>query len=59
MRSRALRAPCITIQLRLRGQDFVVQAAVSELGGGTDLLLGVDVLERLFAAGFRIGAGSV
>ena len=53
------RAPCVTIALKMRGEEFVIQAAVSHMGGGHDLLLGVDVLERLFASGFQIGAGSM
>jgi len=53
------RAPVVTIALRLRGEEFVIQAAVSEMGGGHDLLLGVDVLGRMFASGFRIGSGSM
>jgi len=53
------RAPVVTIALKLRGEDFVIEAAVSDMGGGHDLLLGVDVLGRLFASGFRIGNGSM
>jgi len=52
------RAPCVTIALKIRDQDFLIQAAVSDLGSH-DLLLGVDVLDRLFTAGFRIGQGSM
>lgn len=52
------RAPCVTIALSIRDQEYLIQAAVSELGSH-DLLLGVDVLDRLFAAGFRIGQGSM
>jgi len=52
-------APVVTIALRLRGEDFIIQAAVSDMGGGHDLLLGVDVLGRMFASGFRIGSGSM
>lgn len=48
----------MTIALRLRGHDFTIQAAVSELHG-QELLLGHDVLQQLFAAGFSIGAGSM
>lgn len=52
------RVPCVTIALRVRDELFTIQAAVSEMGGH-DLLLGHDVLGRLFASGFRIGAGSM
>jgi len=52
-------APVVTIALKLRGEEFVIQAAVSDMGGGHDLLLGVDVLGRLFASGFHIGTGSM
>jgi hypothetical protein len=53
------RAPCVTIALKVRGEEFIIQAAVSSMGGRHDLLLGVDVLGRLFASGFQIGAGSM
>jgi len=53
------RAPCVTIALKIRGEAFIIQAAVSSMGGQHDLLLGVDVLGRLFASGFQIGAGSM
>ena len=36
----------------------LVQAAVSPCTGH-DLLLGADVIRRLFEAGFRLGAGSM
>ena len=52
------RAPVVTIALKIRGEEMIIRAIVSEMQGH-DLLLGVDVLERLFRAGFRIGAGSV
>jgi len=52
------RAPYVTIGLKIRGEEYVIRAIVSEMKGH-DLLLGVDVLERLFNSGFRIGAGSV
>ena len=52
------RAPFVTIGLKIRGEEYLIRAIVSEMKGH-DLLLGVDVLERLFNSGFRIGAGSV
>jgi len=52
------RVPVVTIALRIRGHDFTIQAAVSKMHGHT-LLLGIDVLQNLFAAGFNISAGSV
>lgn len=52
------RAPCVTIALKVRGEEFIIQAAVSEMGGH-DLLIGVDVLRRLFASGFKIDSGSI
>eukprot|EP00316_Scyphosphaera_apsteinii_P002266 CAMPEP_0119316318 /NCGR_PEP_ID=MMETSP1333-20130426/39407_1 /TAXON_ID=418940 /ORGANISM="Scyphosphaera apsteinii, Strain RCC1455" /LENGTH=303 /DNA_ID=CAMNT_0007321933 /DNA_START=35 /DNA_END=946 /DNA_ORIENTATION=+ len=52
------KAPVVTIQLRIRGHEFTIEAAISCMAGEA-VLLGMDVLERLFAAGFRMGAGSV
>lgn len=52
------RAPCVTISLKVRDQEFLIQAAVSKVPSH-DLLIGADVLGRLFEAGFRIGAGSM
>lgn len=52
-------APVVTIALKVRSQEFVIQAAISPTGGSHDVLLGTDVLSQLFAAGFRIGAGSI
>ena len=40
------RAPYVTIGLKIRGEEFFIRAIVSEMKGH-DLLLGVDVLERL------------
>lgn len=48
------RAPVITIRLSIREHEFTVSVAVSELGANEDVLLGLDVLEQLFALGFRI-----
>jgi len=56
------RAPVVTIALKIRGEEFVIKAIVSQMKrgeSGHDLLLGCDVLERLFRSGFGIGAGSV
>ena len=50
-------APIVTIALKIRGQEYLIRAAVSELSG-PPLLLGIDVLRQLFAAGFKISAGS-
>jgi len=52
------RAPCVTIALKVRGEEFLIQAAVSQMTGH-DLLIGVDVLRRLFASGFKIDSGSI
>lgn len=52
------RAPVVTIALKVRDQEMLVPAAVSECTGH-DLLLGADVIGRLFDAGFRLGAGSM
>lgn len=46
-------APVVTIQLRIRGHTFTIPCAISALGS-QDVLVGVDVLSQLFAAGFRI-----
>jgi len=50
--------PVVTVALRIRGQEYTIEAAVSPMHG-EDVLLGLDVLSRLFAAGFEISAGSV
>jgi len=52
------RAPVVTVALKVRDQEMTIQAAVSEMHGH-DLLLGADVIARLFEAGFRLGAGSM
>jgi len=52
------RVPVVTIALEIRGQTYTIPAAVSEMQGH-DLLLGIDVLRQLFAAGFTISVGSV
>merc|ERR1719333_1762267 len=49
-----VRAPVVSIELRVHGHTFAVQAAVSELDPRTEVLVGVDVIERLWEAGFRI-----
>ena len=54
----SVRAPVVTIGLKIRGEEYLIPAIVSEMKGH-DLLLGVDVLTRLFNSGFQIGAGSV
>lgn len=54
------RAPVVTIALKVRNEEMLIQAAVSDMSGqGHDLLIGADVLAKLFAAGFRIGQGSM
>ena len=50
-------APVITIALQIRGQEMLIPAAVSSLPN-EDLLVSMDVINQLFAAGFRMGAGS-
>lgn len=52
------RVPVVTIALQIHGHDFTLPVAVSELPTH-DLLIGVDVLQRLFAEGFTISAGSL
>jgi len=52
-------APVVTIALKIRDQEMLVPAAVSDPGGHHDLLLGADVIGKLFEAGFRLGAGSM
>lgn len=47
------RVPVVTIALQIRGMDFLIRAAVSDMPG-SDLLVGIDVLRDLFAAGFTI-----
>merc|ERR1719231_605581 len=53
------RAPVVTLALKVRDQEMLIEAAVSEMPGHDDLLIGADVLQKLFEAGFRIGAGSM
>jgi len=53
------RAPVVTIAIRIRDESFTIQAAVSSLGGSEEVLLGADVIERLFASGYRLAAGSM
>lgn len=50
------RVPVIVMTVSVRGSEQTVEAAVSELGGGEDVLLGLDVLRPLFAAGYTIAA---
>lgn len=50
-------APVVLLMLTIRAREFTLEAAVSEMGG-QHLLLGLDVLEPLFAEGFRLGATS-
>jgi len=52
------RAPVVTMALKVRDQEMLIEAAVCQMPGH-DLLIGKDVLAQLFAAGFRIGAGSM
>lgn len=52
------RAPVVTLAIKVRDQEMLIPAAVSECTGH-DLLLGADVIGRLFDAGFRLGAGSM
>ena len=52
------RAPVVTIALKVRDQEMLIQAAVSDMVGH-DLLIGADVIAQLFAAGFRLEAGSM
>ena len=47
-----VQAPVVTVELRIRGHSLTLQAAVSELDVRTDVLVGADVIEELFAAGF-------
>ena len=47
-------APVVTVALRLRGREFMLPVAISTLQGD-DVLVGVDMLEQLFAEGWRIG----
>merc|ERR1712023_402978 len=50
-------APIVTIALQIRGQDLIIPAAIAPLTG-EDILLNMDSINQLFAAGFRLGAGS-
>lgn len=52
-------APVVTIALKVRNQEMLLPAAVSDPGGRHDLLLGADVIGRLFEAGYRLGQGSM
>ena len=50
-------APIVTIAIQIRGQDLIIPAAIAPLTG-EDILLNMDSINQLFAAGFRLGAGS-
>ena len=50
-------APVVTIALKIRGQDLTVPAAISTLSN-EDVLVDIGTINRLFSAGFRMGAGS-
>ena len=52
------RAPVVTIALKVRDEEMVVEAAVNEMASH-HLLVGAEVLTRLFAAGYSLGAGSM
>lgn len=52
------RAPVVTIALKVRNESMLIEAAVCEMGSH-DLLIGKNVLARLFESGFLIGAGSM
>ena len=48
-------APVVTATLRMRGFEFKsLRVALTELGANRPVLLGMDVLERLFASGLSI-----
>ena len=52
----AERVPVLTVRLTVREREFMVKAAISELPGSEQVLIGLDVLDGLFAEGFRIAA---
>ena len=47
-------AATVSVALRLRGVEFRIRCAVSSLEGREEVLVGLDVLDELLAAGFRI-----
>ena len=49
--------PVVTAELRVRGHTFRQQVAVSELDPRTEVLVGIDIIESLWAAGIRIERG--
>ena len=50
-------APVVTVALQIRGHELLIPAAVSTLPN-EDVLVSMDVIKELFAAGFRMGVGS-
>ena len=55
VRGASARAPVVSVRVRVREYELgPLDAAVSDLGGRPQVLVGVDVLDQLFAAGFRI-----
>ena len=51
--------PVVMLFLRIRGEEFTVQAGVHDLGNNPPFLLGMDVLRPLFQRGFQLAAASV
>ena len=52
-----VQVPVVTVELRVRGHTFRQQVAVSELDPRTEVLVGIDIIESLWAAGIRIERG--
>ena len=53
----AVRVPVVTVELQVRGHTFRQQVAVSELDPRTDVLVGIDIIESLWASGIRLEPG--
>lgn len=51
--------PVVMLFLRIRGEEFTVQAGVHDLENRAPFLLGMDVLRPLFQRGFQLAAASV
>ena len=50
-------APVVTVALQIRGHELLIPAAVSTLPN-EDVLVSMDVIKQMCAAGFRMGVGS-
>lgn len=45
----------VDIELIIRGYHFKVRALIDAVAEGTDLLVGMDIIQKLFNSGYTIG----